>query len=47
MTALRSQGSRALVGMLHTHKKVCHVVPAFADYRIQEIVAVPKCRGAS
>eukprot|EP01050_Picozoa_sp_SAG11_P072332 SAG11_NODE_54434_length_100_cov_2159.000000_1_plen_33_part_11 len=33
--------------MLHTHKKVCHVVPAFADYRIQEIVAVPKCRGAS
>eukprot|EP01050_Picozoa_sp_SAG11_P064452 SAG11_NODE_44421_length_155_cov_95.625000_1_plen_37_part_01 len=37
MTALGSQGSGALVGVLHTHKKVSHVVPAFADYRIQEI----------
>eukprot|EP01050_Picozoa_sp_SAG11_P061986 SAG11_NODE_41524_length_192_cov_1793.376344_1_plen_47_part_01 len=47
MTALRPQSSRTLVRVLDTHKKVCHVVPAFADYRIQEIVAVPKCRGAS
>eukprot|EP01050_Picozoa_sp_SAG11_P063064 SAG11_NODE_42771_length_175_cov_56.105263_1_plen_47_part_01 len=47
MTALRPQSSRTLVRVLHTHTKVSHVVPTFADYRIQEIIAVPKCRGAS